>query len=367
MKIMFIVGSLVEKKNGVADYVLNLSKVLEKLGHQVAIISINDTKHITNNYKIISQESNPKIRLSNNLPVKHKIKLINQTAEQFNPDWISLQFVSFAYHKKGLPFSLIYLLKGIKKYKLHIMFHELWIDYKNSISFKNKILGKLQEVCIQMLLYKLKPQLITTSINTYLTKLQKNKAQLLPLFGNIKALKNEHIFTLRKEINVVFFGSFSPNIDDFLLQLNWIKEYSKSKMLPVKFKVIGNNGIHKDLAFSAIKNVLGQYALNLIGEKDENEVSEIFLNADIGISRANYEYFGKSGSTMAMLEHGLPVLLRGKEPLNDNFESPYFDYTKQLIYTSNSTSINLQKGNVNSNQILVASRLITLFNNNSLS
>lgn len=367
MKIMFIVGSLVEKKNGVADYVLNLSKVLEKLGHQVAIISINDTKHITNHNKIISQESNPKIRLSNNLPIKNKIKLINQTAEQFKPDWISLQFVSFSYHKKGLPFSLIYLLKGIKHYKLHVMFHELWIDHKNSTEFKKKVLGKFQETCIKIILNKLKPQLITTSIPTFLSKLQKYKADLLPLFGNINPIKNEHSNALRKEINVVFFGSFSPNMDDFLFQLNWIKDFAKSKMLTVRFNVIGNNGIHKDLAFSAIKNVLGQYALNLIGEKDENDISEMFLNADIGISRANYDYFGKSGSTMAMLEHGLPVLLRGKEPSNNNFESPYFDYTKQLIYTSTPTRINLQKGKINSNQMLVASRLITLFNNNSLS
>jgi glycosyltransferase involved in cell wall biosynthesis len=367
MKIMFIVGSLVEKKNGVADYVLNLSKTLEKLGHQVAIISINDSKHITNNNKIISQESNPKVRLSNNLPIKHKIKLINQTAEQFNPDWISLQFVSFAYHKKGLPFSLIYLLNGIKKYKLHVMFHELWIDYKNSTSFKNKILGKLQKVCIKMLIYKLKPQLITTSINTYLSKLEKNNAHLLPLFGNIKSFKSEHLSTLKNEINVVFFGSFSPNQHEFLMQLNWIKEYSKSKMLPVKFNVIGNNGIHKEAAFSAIKNVLGQYALNCIGEKDENEVSEIFLNADIGISRANYEYFGKSGSTVAMLEHGLPVLLRGEQPSMTILEAPQNNFAKQMIFTSSPTNIKLEKGEIKNNQLWVTTRLINMFNNNSLS
>jgi len=361
---MFIVGSLVEKKNGVADYVLNLSNALEKLGHQVAIISINDTKHITNN---IIHESHTKVRISNNLPLKNKLNIINQIAEQFNPDWISLQFVSFAYHKKGLPLNLIYLLNGIKQYKLHVMFHELWIDYKSSISFKNKILGILQEFCVKIILNKLKPQLITTSINTYLTKLQKNKAQLLPLFGNIKALKNKDKFTLKNEINVVFFGSFSPNQHEFFIQLNWIKEYSKLRNLPVKFNVIGNNGIHIEAAFSSIKNVLGQYALNYIGEKNENEISDFFLNADIGVSRANYEYFGKSGSTLAMLEHGLPVLLRGEQPSILRLETPQNNYEKQLIFTSSPTDIKLEKGEIKNNQMWVATRLITLFNNNSLS
>lgn len=367
MKILFLLGSLEAKKNGVADYVLNLRNVLINLGHQVAVISINDAKYVTNNNKTFAQESNPKIRISNNLPFKNKVKLINQITEQFKPDWISLQFVAFAYHKKGLPFSLIYVLKGIKHYKLHVMFHELWIDYKNSTEFKKKVLGKFQETCIKIILNKLKPQLITTSIPTYLAKLQNYKPHLLPLFGNIKPIKNEHSNTFKKEINVIFFGSFSPNMDDFLLQLNWIKDFAKSKMLPVKFNVVGNNGIYKEAAFLQIKNILGRYVLNYIGERSAEQVSETFLNADIGISRANYDYFGKSGSTMAMLEHGLPVLLRGKEPSNNNFESPYFDYTKQLIYKSTPISITLQKGKINNNQMLVASRLVTLFNNNSLS
>ncbi len=138
-------------------------------------------------------------------------------------------------------------------------------------------------------------------------------------------------------------------------------------MLPVKFNVIGNNGIHKEAAFSVIKNVLGQYALNCIGEKDENEISEIFLNADIGISRANYEYFGKSGSTVAMLEHGLPVLLRGEQPTILKLEAPQNNFAKQMIFTSSPTNIKLEKGEIKNNQIWVTSRLITLFNNNSLS
>lgn len=365
MKIMFIVGSLVEKKNGVADYVLNLSKALEKLGHQIAIISINDTNHVNSNFKSIMQESHPRVRLSNNLPEKHKINLINQTAEQFKPDWISLQFVSFAYHKKGLPFNLIKLLDGVKDYKLHVMFHELWIDYKNTNGIKKKILGKLQEVCIKIILYNLKPQLITTSIQNYILKLPNYQTRLLPLFGNIKPIKKEFTFTTKREINVVFFGSFSPNQHDFLLQLNWIKEYSKSKMLPVKFTVIGNNGIHKEAAFSAIKNILGQYALNYIGEKNENEISEFFLNSDIGVSRANYDYFGKSGSTLAMLEHGLPVLLRGDAPLIMNLETPQNNYGKQLIFTSSPTSIKLERGEIKNNQMWVATKLITMFNYNS--
>ncbi len=361
MKIMFIVGSLEEKKNGVADYVLNLRNVLLNLGHQVVVISINDTKYVTNNNQRLTQESNLKIRISNNLPFKNKIKLINQITEQFKPDWISLQFVSFAYQKKGLPFSLIYLLKGIKEYKLHFMFHELWIDHQNSIEFKKKVLGKFQEICIKIILNKLKPQLITTSIHTYLSKLQKYNPHLLPLFGNIKPIKNEHSNALKKEINVVFFGSFSPNIPDFITQLIWLKNYAKVNKLDIKFNVIGNNGIHKDDSFLQIKNILGRYALNYIGEKNAEQISELFFNADIGVSRADYNYFGKSGSTLAMLEHGLPVLLRGNEPqlfFNDDVLS---NYKNQIFFTSFSVNNLPRKQKAKSAQNIVAEKLISYY------
>jgi len=339
MKILFLLGSLEAKKNGVADYVLNLTDCLEKLGHQIAIISINDYKSITMKTEDVKESSGLRIRISSDLSIIKKKIIIAEYAQKFQPDLVSLQFVSFAFQSKGLPFNLLKVLSGIKPFPLHIMFHELWIDFNNTNSIKKYVLGKLQKFCLLFIIKHLKPNFITTSIPFYISKLKHFKAELLPLFGNIKPIDYINLTKQKNELNIVFLGSFSPNITDFIGQLNWIKNYSIDHKLNVKFNVIGNNGICKEAAFLQIKNILGRYALNYIGERSAEQVSETILNADIGVSRADYKFFGKSGSTLAMLEHGLPVLLRGDKPENFYSEEPLNGFTNQLLFASSSLNI----------------------------
>lgn len=364
MKILFLLGSLEAKKNGVADYVLNLTDCLEKLGHQIAIISINDYKCIVLKIEDVNIITSSKIRLSSDLSMIRKKSIIKEFVNTFQPDLISLQFVSFAFQKKGLPFSLLNVLSGIKQFPLHIMFHELWVDYNSTKSLKKYILGKLQKFCILFLIKHLKPIEITSSIPFYIAKLKKYSANLLPLFGNIKPIDYINLTKQKNELNVVFLGSFSPNISDFITQLNWLKNYSIAHKLNIKFNVIGNNGVNKAAAFLQIKNILGRYALNYIGERSAEQVSETFLNADIGISRADYKYFGKSGSTLAMLEHGLPVLLRGEKPETFYNDKPLNSFTNQLLFTSNSLNILPVKLKSNSQQMMVAKKFISIINNN---
>jgi hypothetical protein len=363
MKILFLVGSLEEKKNGVADYVLNLTSSLETLGHEIAIIALNDHHHIITNENIKNQ-NNLRIRIASDLSIISKKSIVNQFIQTFNPDLISLQFVSFSYHQKGLPYSLLIILSEIKQFPLHIMFHELWVDYRNAKNFNKYILGILQKHCLTLLIKRLKPQMITTTIPYYISKLKPVKSILLPLFGNIKPLDYINLTKQRNELNVVFFGSFSPNISGFIEQLNWLKSYSNTNKLNIKFNVIGNNGINKDVSLFHIKNILGRHTFNYMGERSSEQVSETFLNADIGISRADYKYYGKSGSTMAMLEHGLPVLLRGEKPHNFFHEEFLNSFENQLIFTSNSFENIPLRQNANCRQMQIAENFVSIINNN---
>jgi hypothetical protein len=364
MKILFILGSLEEKKNGIADYVLNLAKCLEKLGHETTIIAINDLKNIDSKNEEIYYSNNTRIRISSKLKNKQKSLLIKQIAYQFKPDYISLQFVSFSFQNKGLPIFLINIFKGIAIFPLHIMFHELWVDYKSTQNFKKYILGILQKICLLLIIRSLKPQIITSTIPFYISSLLPYKAYLLPLFGNIKPIDNVKLTKQNNELNIVFFGTFSPNISEFTSQLKWIRSYSKAHALDIKFNVIGNNGIYKDASISLIKNILGYQTLNYLGERSSEQVSETFLNADIGISRADYKYYGKSGSTISMLEHGLPVLLRGEKPINFNNENIF---ENQLIFTTNSFENLPIKQKTNSCEMKITEKFISILNKNLVS
>jgi hypothetical protein len=82
-----------------------------------------------------------------------------------------------------------------------------------------------------------------------------------------------------------------------------------------------------------IQSIINKAIIHDLGEMEVEEISIQMLDADLGISRANHENFGKSGSTIAMLEHGLPVLLRGAK--NENTLLEFAGYKDQLLFGSN--------------------------------
>src|SRR5271168_574276 len=71
-----------------------------------------------------------------------RITTANEWLNSFNPDWVSLQFVSYAFHPKGLVHGLARkmapLLAGRR---LHIMFHEIWLCREQGWGWKKSAVG----------------------------------------------------------------------------------------------------------------------------------------------------------------------------------------------------------------------------------
>src|SRR5690606_16837539 len=108
--------------------------------------------------------------------------------DNFNPDWLSLQFVPFSFNKKGLPLGLAGKLKKLGKDRSwHIMFHELWVGMIHTTSIRRKALSLIQRKLIKHLADTLKPNIIHTHTHIYKIKLAEKGiiASLMPLFGNI--------------------------------------------------------------------------------------------------------------------------------------------------------------------------------------
>src|SRR5690606_34488987 len=191
MKILFICGALEEGKDGVGDYTRRLAGELVRHGHQATIIAYND-RHISTIMDSVQQDGDTAVqvlRLPSVLKAKEKVKLSRDYAQQFQPDWISLQFVIYSFHSKGLPFFLTRQLKQIGNgYKWHIMFHELWIgEYKDDHP-KDKLIGYIQQKIIQRI-YKLGSVIhVTGEFNQKLLLYRSRRAPLLlPICSNIGA------------------------------------------------------------------------------------------------------------------------------------------------------------------------------------
>jgi len=333
MKIIFICGSLDPGKDGVGDYTRRLSGELIKKELDVRIISLND-KSIEFVEDTIQEDCGcniPVLRLPGKLSWSDKLRLSQEYIKNFKPIWISLQFVPYSFHSKGLPWMLVSKLRLLThSYKVHIMFHELWLGIPlNDLSFKDRMVALLQRSMIQTLTKNLSPDLITTSIEVYREALSGSNVSILPLFGNIP-VKDVKVGKTKENIKVVHFGTFTFNETDFRNQINLLNAIRMKYCKTLMFNIVGRGGQAKDRMLAIIKSVINDAIIVDHGELNLDEISSCFRSNDIGLSRANAVLAGKSGSTIAMLEHGLPVLLRGKRTKLDTHLKNC--YNKQLFF-----------------------------------
>jgi hypothetical protein len=233
--------------------------------------------------------------------------------ELFRPDIVSLQFVSYAFNKKGLPFTLIHQLKIlIKGYRCHIMFHELWIGMDVNAPIKDRIIGYVQKLLIQMLVKTAKPVSVHTQTSLYQAQLLRLgiEVRYLPIFGNIPIIKkpcqaNRENENERKNIYLVLFGGIHPGADVFQFAQE-VAAYSKEKAVEIVLRLIGRTGKEQEHWISAWSSA--GLSVQLLGEQTPDRISEVLLKSSIGITTTPMALVEKSGSVAAMLEHGLPVL-----------------------------------------------------------
>ena len=115
MTIIFLCGSLEPGSDGVGDYIRKLSAALLKMGHMVAAIALNDRqiRLLEEGHQAEDNLQIPVLRIPSLLPHAEKFRLASGFIEKWKPDWLSLQFVPYAFHEKGIPFGWARKLKQL--------------------------------------------------------------------------------------------------------------------------------------------------------------------------------------------------------------------------------------------------------------
>lgn len=351
MKIIFICGCIEPGKDGVGDYTRILCANSIKENNESVICAFND-KYV-NDFSIEEQfYHNLKIkvfRFPHGISSQQKIVLLNEILNEFNPNWISIQLVSYSFNKKGLLWKeSISFSKLLKRANIHLMLHELWIGFYNEASLKYKVVGFLQKVFLRRFIKKLKPELVTSSNQafSYLLKFNKINNRILPLFPNINVkdelfkenqdtLFNKYfpLITNRKDYLILtFFGSINPEISiaPFIKYLSVIKNI---KILIVSIGKIGQGqGVWNEMQNLANKNM----SFVQLGQSSEEKISEILYLTDIGLSSYPYLLIEKSGSIAAFLAYKCPVIVLGNKETVKGFEIKENEGFYKNIFTLNS-------------------------------
>ena len=289
--------------------------------HTISILALN-THHIMYEQYVSELYDGTSIETLS-IPAEYPGNKRNLLAKSFideaNPELISLQFVIFSYHKKGLPFRLGYDLKNIApQARWQIMFHEIWIGLQLNASVKYRIWGFLQQQIIKSIVGKLKPVKVHTNTRLYKAALELFCPQvtILPLFSNIPKLtlrnKNADLKdSLRVEtiFSFVIFGTIHPEapIIEFAQEA---AEYAAINNTDLVFKFIGRNG--KEL--NHWRTILEGNGLKCItiGECDVEQIAGILDTAHAGISSSAFLTLEKSGTVAAFRDFSLPVLCVAK-------------------------------------------------------
>src|SRR4051812_28350202 len=227
MKITFLCGSLEPGRDGVGDYTRRLAIELSKKGHEVSAIALNDpyVNELFTGYQPLENNNLLVLRIPSPWPATRRFSKAKEWIDTMNVEWLSLQYVPFSFHLKGLPFGLSKLMRELGEGRLwHIMFHELWVGMNKEATVKLIWWGRLQRYLIKNLIAHLSPKVIHTQTRYYQAQLAKLgcNAEYLPLFTNIpKLIGNSNNFNIKqmrpKAISFVHFGSIHPRASIELL------------------------------------------------------------------------------------------------------------------------------------------------------
>jgi hypothetical protein len=330
----------------VGDYTAGLAEELRLQGHEVLIIAVHDKfiGRVMLTGRNIKGESTQILRLPATLAWEERIQRATQELDSFDPEWVSLQFVCYGFHPKGLIHGLASKLKPLfKKRKLHMMFHEIWLCKELGWGWKQCAVGALQRHFIRNFVAAMKPNVIHTSNALYEALLRRNAiaASELALFGNIPISEGLEQGWIVSEVSkalgrnfdresLLAFGLFGA------LHSQWPPEplltylhrgASAAHKAPVILSIgrMGDAGVA--LWDHMVRTYSDHFAFVRFGEQSPKRISEYLSWIDYGLSTTPRATLGKSGTVIAMWEHGLPVIVNRDDvkpmgPLS-NDDTPY--------------------------------------------
>jgi glycosyltransferase involved in cell wall biosynthesis len=311
MRIVFVCGCLEPGKDGVGDYVRRLSAELIRRGHYAGAIAFCD-KLISHPMECCQHSDDinvPVLRIPEVILNRQRLSLANTWITNFNPQWISLQYVPYSFHQKGIPFFLYKQLLHIgKSHNWHVMFHETWIG-KKRLSVKLAVYSWLQKRSIINLFKHIKPKVVHTHLPEYLNQLIKLglPAKLLPLFSNIAVYNTNNVVNSSNVFRVGFFSQ--TQVDDCIITfLEQLKKLLEDHQIMLEVLFIGGKNGKANVAATVLNDLSTlKDQISLTGFLEDAELSMVLQTCDLGITSVYKHGLGKSGSVAAFIAHGVPV------------------------------------------------------------
>lgn len=305
-KITFFCGSLEPGRDGVGDYTRALANELSSEPGMMSAVALSD--RYVDEVTTEQQGALNVLRLPfrANLSDASVQQVVKEWIDEQSPDWLSLQFVCWSHAPHGVAWRLGPALREIGGDRpWHVMCHELWVSRRHGS--KMAILCVAQRAATRRVLQSIAPAVLHTSLDSYIRRVSGlcRPATKLPLFGNIPVPSDLTSSRSRPPIRLLFFGS-PPQPEDRTEIASEIRKVSATQAVTVS--VLGGNDAMRAEFVAHMRTELGETVpVNDLGFQDDRTVSEVLSRHDVGVSRMEGSSTGKSGTVLAMLEHGLAI------------------------------------------------------------
>lgn len=302
MKIAFVTSGLEPGHNGVGDYTTLLAAECERAGHTSFRIALNDREAQA------ADHADRELRLSTALPWEIRAALARRLLTELAPDFVSVQFVGYGFHPRGLVGRVArHLRTALRGWPLHVFMHELWLGEQCGAPWKERAIGWLQRRGVLALLRSLDMRLVHTSNDSYAALLTHNgvPARRLPLFGPLPLPAPAP--PRGEGLTFAFFGTLHPvwPPEPLFAHLRALGDH-------VTLTHVGAIGAGAAL-WDSLAQRYPHFTFRRLGEQPPQAIADFFAAADFGIATTPWAILGKSATVAAMLEAGLPVIVNRDE------------------------------------------------------
>lgn len=337
MRIFFLCSSMEPGRDGVGDYTRLLAGALIRKGAQVMVLAFRDKALRGNNPEqshqlstaglpnelggtlsskgVIGDELLPisVVRLPYGMRHTARLAAASEFIDNFRPDLISLQYVPYGYSARGLPVRLPAAVRSLTaEVPFHLMVHEVC---EGGDAIKSRLRGRIQLYLLQRFLQMESCGVVTTTNPYYARRFSWlcTDIRILPLFGNIPLSTEAAIAQGNRSssspgrMRLIYFGA-APEPQRVDRVISDVVDYAKRANRKVDIHLVGNLGPVGNFFLESLQRADPRW-ISIIerGFLPPLEISRQLASADVGLARVPFEMLGKSGTAIAMIEHGLPL------------------------------------------------------------
>ncbi|HAV12556.1 MAG TPA: hypothetical protein DCX06_03515 [Opitutae bacterium] len=317
MKLLLICTSVEPGRDAVGDYTVAFSNALSKSGVMCNIVAVADSYVVSSSEEV--REGCRVLRLPKSSSWNERWEALSLYVKAVNPDWISLQWVAFGYHDKGLPLNLGRRLREtIGELPVHVMCHEIWIKADGTGTLKERLYSRLQRAVHRRVFRDLRPSCVHTHAEPYRKALGSIdiKSNILPLASNIhghgnhafKVIADEAIQASNNELRFIVFGNTPPewNASEVIQIVGLACQRMNKK---ARLWLLGKGGMDEQTLQSVVEsgNEVG-VTVESLGFLETDSALSYMCQADVGLATVPFALWQKSSAVATMRSCGLPVV-----------------------------------------------------------